>query len=167
MIGIEVSPIVVYNAEGDIAMKRPLWERFWEKVEKRGDDECWEWIGGKTRGYGEIWDHDRQRRAHRVSWEWANGPIPKGKFVCHTCDNRACVNPKHLWLGSIADNQRDMAMKKRSTIGERNPHSKLTEEDVREIRASSLKRCELAKIYKVGHQAISQVILRQNWAHVH
>jgi len=167
VIGIEVSPVVLYNRYGDITMKRSLWERFWEKVDKGSGNDCWEWIGAKSNGYGEIWYHGRHRRAHRVSWEWVNGPIPKGKFVCHKCDNRACVNPKHLWLGSIADNQRDMAMKGRSTIGERNPHSRLTEQDVREIRASSLKRCELAEIYDVGHQAISQVILRQNWAHVH
>jgi len=151
-----------------IKRRKSLAERLWEKVNKRSDEECWEWMGSKRgHGYGQIWDEGKMRPAHRVAWELTHGPIAEGLFVLHKCDNRACVNPKHLWLGSIADNQRDMAMKGRSTIGERNPHSRLTEQDVREIRASSLKRCELAEIYDVGHQAISQVILRQNWAHVH
>jgi hypothetical protein len=83
-----------------------LTERFWAKVEKT--DECWLWTGALVTGYGQIAVSDGQRAtAHRLSWEWENGPIPEGLQVNHHCDMRACVRPSHLYLGTQEQNMRD------------------------------------------------------------
>lgn len=92
-------------------------ERFWAKVDTSGD--CWEWTAGvDTMGYGALRvpgprTSNKKIRASRYSWMLHNGTIPSGKHVLHTCDNRRCVNPKHLWLGSHSDNMKDMAAKGR------------------------------------------------------
>lgn len=90
---------------------RPLVDRFWEKVDKRGPDECWEWQGALDHGYGSIGLGSRKQgtaRASRVSWEIHNpARIPEGLHVLHTCDNPPCVNPAHLYLGTDVENARD------------------------------------------------------------
>jgi len=94
----------------------PLKDRFFSKVEKTST--CWLWKGGLTKGYGTFAINTSRKnrvygRAHRVSWELINGPIPSDKHVLHKCDNPKCVNPKHLFLGSNMDNIQDCIQKKR------------------------------------------------------
>ena len=93
-------------------MPEPLLERFWNKVQVT--DGCWEWQEGlSTGGYGKFWVGNETVPAHRFAWEVSQGPIPDGLFVCHHCDNRKCVRPDHLWLGTSYDNMVDCVEKGR------------------------------------------------------
>ena len=109
---------------------------FWEKIDVRGDDECWEWLAHRCGGYGHIRVGDKVKKAHRLSYIATNGPIPNGLLVMHTCDNRGCVNPKHLRIGTAKDNNRDRDEKGRHIAlnGEKHGMSKLTYEAVEKIR---------------------------------
>lgn len=91
--------------------KRPIEERFWEKVDKRGPDECWPWTAARSGQYlyGRLGRDGRVTRAHRVAYELAVGPIPEGMQVMHICDNPPCCNPAHLGLGTNLENHRQKA----------------------------------------------------------
>jgi len=152
--------------------RRPLEERFWEKVDKRNPDQCWEWTGARDQqGYGSIRPF---RKASRASWVIHFGSIPDGMYICHRCDNPSCVNPSHLFLGTNADNLRDMRAKGRAynpgTPGEKNVSAKLTEIEVTEIRSRYANgegsHSQLAAHYGVSSSLIGQIIKRQIWKHI-
>jgi hypothetical protein len=83
-----------------------LEKRFWAKVDRRGPDECWTWLGSLSRGYGQINVGRRMMKAHRVAWELANGPIPEGLTIDHLCYNPPCVNPSHMEPVTMSENAR-------------------------------------------------------------
>lgn len=132
---------------------------------------CINWTGGKIRtGYGRVRVQNVLKLAHRHAYELAKGSIPTGKLVLHDCDNPACCNVDHLYLGDQFDNMRDRSDRKRNpNSGTRNPAAKLTESDVVAIRAayaSGKMQIDLAKAYGVTQALISQVVLRKKWQHV-
>ena len=152
--------------------------RFLARVEKT--DECHIWTGClAANGYGMVRINNVTLYAHRVAWALKHGGPPDELDVCHTCDNRRCVNSLHLFLGTRADNMRDCIAKGRSTKGklsakrirgERHPMSKLTDDFVREIRrlfaAGGITRTQLAATFGVRQPTISKVISGGTWRHV-
>ena len=131
---------------------------------------CMEWTRSCDRdGYGYVQTSGKLKRAHRVAFERANGPIPEGKWVLHRCDNPKCVNPAHLFLGDNRSNVDDKVAKGRHAFGERNGRANLTEADIRQIRfdyALGERQVDLAKRYGVHQTHISLIVTRKEWAHV-
>lgn len=137
-------------------------QRFWSKVQK--SDGCWEWQGQRNhKGYGEISINNKWLKAHRYSWSLANGSIPSGMQVCHTCDNRACVRPAHLFVGTNSDNQRDAVQKGRG------PSAKVSPSEVRAIRGlfgQGLTAREIGTRFGVSASVIQRIKDRKAYAYV-
>jgi hypothetical protein len=154
-------------------MSKPLEitkERIESKVHRITESGCWVWMGAtQVRGYGEIITRNRKLLAHRASYEVFVGPIPKGMYVCHACDNVYCVNPNHLFLGTQKQNLQDMKAKGRSTWGERNPRAKLKMEQVvliKEMLKNKSPVKEIAEKFNVSEGAIRSIKEGKNWSYV-
>jgi hypothetical protein len=117
-------------------------------------------------GYGQIHSKGQTAYAHRVAWELANGPIPEGAFVIHSCDNRRCVNPDHLRIGTYLDNIGDMTGKLRHAHGVKNGQAKLTVKQVKAIRAASGVHTDIAERFGVSQALVSMIRTRRIWKHV-
>lgn len=154
--------------------RKPIEERFWSRVKKT--DTCWLWTGRARAGfgYGMLGRGGRQAGmvgAHRVSWEIHEGPIPDGMSVLHRCDNPACVNPAHLFLGTQTDNMADAWSKGRRRVppsqGERNGRARLTVVDAALIRAAykrGMTQTALAGRFGVPQTHISRIVRNKAWA---
>ena len=147
-------------------------DRFWSKVQKTR--KCWNWIGGCfTRdGYGQIGICGQMRRSHRISWIIHFGKIPNKLYVLHKCNNRKCIRPDHLYLGTQFENMRDAILAGNlSPKGEKNGRSRISERDVLMIRDLyknfHWKQKQLAELFKIGRSTISHIIRNFTWSHVH
>lgn len=142
---------------------------FWEYVDKRNKDECWNWLAAKTTaGYGEYRVNGKVWYTHRYSWFLESGEIPDNLFVLHRCDNPSCVNPKHLFLGTHLDNLKDMRQKGRGSgpKGDKNASAKLCEADIVEIRklfSQGNSRASIARQFKVAWHSINKVLNGKRW----
>lgn len=130
---------------------------------------CWLWLGSvRPDGYGQVQRHAKYLYAHRLAWTIFHGMIPAGMAVLHRCDVRCCVNPNHLFLGTLADNNADMKKKGRSkgTRGELSGMSKLTADQVRAIRADPRPQVAIARDYGVTNTAVWKIKHRTRWRHI-
>ena len=159
-----------------VRKRRPIDMRFWARVSRRGPDECWPWLsvdGQPVSGYGSFWRDGRLVNAHRVAYELAHGPLAPTECALHHCDNPPCQNPAHLFKGTRGDNNRDCTAKGRhgytGSPGEANPTARLTESDVREIRAllaGGVKQTVVAARYGVNKSTVHLIKQGKHWRHV-
>lgn len=158
-----------------IYKRKSLVERYHNRIEKRNDSACWEWIGARdSDGYGHITikidGKTKWIKAHRLSWEYAFGNIPDHTCVLHHCDNPSCVNPVHLFLGTQEDNMHDMKSKgrssKRSRVGEDNGNSKLKEIQVLDISKDNRTLREISQQYGVTMATVSDIKRGKIWSHL-
>ena len=154
-----------------------LERRYWSHVEQRGVDECWPWTASGNKGYGRIhvgYDADGRPLmdyAHRVGWKLTHGESPGDLDVRHRCDNPCCQNPAHWELGTHTDNMHDMNERGRAVYvrGDKHGKSKLTTDDVKQIRAlykSGHTQAAIAKMFPVSQANISLIVRGEAWQHV-
>jgi hypothetical protein len=146
--------------------------RFWNKVNIQEPSKCWPFIGGVNyNGYGNFWLDDKIVSAHRVSWMIHNHKmIQDGLLVCHTCDNKLCCNPHHLYTGSHTDNTRDYvsrSMPEYFNKGSRNPSAKLTVSDIEDIKilyaTGKYSYSQIARIYNLSPTYPHSIIKGKRW----
>lgn len=129
--------------------------RFMDKVEKT--ENCWIWKGAHGKDYGKMTVEKRHKDSHRMAYELFKGPIPEGMWVLHTCDNRLCVNPNHLWLGTQKDNLHDMYSKRRAAKGI-SQWNKYSNKLIVEMRSSGLTARQLSEKYGIDQNYAKRVL---------
>lgn len=147
-----------------------IYTRFWSKVAIGNPNDCWEWQASRNKdGYGKF----DSTNSHRVAWKLTYGEIPHELFVCHKCDNPPCCNPNHLFVGTAAINNLDMKIKGRSRggrlSGEDHPKSKLTNEQVKQIKtmhANGLSDRKIARQFGVVQTTISAIVTGRSWKQI-
>jgi hypothetical protein len=170
-----MNALILQLAESDL-------KRFWSKVDVRGADECWPWLGHQKteqrtgeKTYGLLRFGRKQLLSNQIAAFLSKGqPEPIDLFACHTCDNPPCCNGLHLFWGTNGDNLYDLGLKGKTGAqlhpeirrGERNGFSKLTERQIKEIRASILCNADLGRQYEVSRSVISKIRKNQIWRHV-
>jgi hypothetical protein len=148
-----------------------MWERFRSNVDARGREECWEWRGTKNgAGYGCFYTGGKVYMAHRMAYMIEIGDIEDDLLICHTCDNKSCVNPNHLWKGTRSENAQDCSSKDgQNKKGERNGNSKLTKEDVVEIRrlkSEGYPNRYITNKFGIDRRHIPRLMSGKEWKHV-
>ncbi len=150
-------------------------QRFWSKVTIASPNECWPWKAGKTaRGYGNFFWNGKWWGAHRIAWIFTSGPIPDRLQICHHCDNPACTNPRHLFLGTQSDNLKDMYRKGRRDndwrpYGTAHANAKLTENQVVKIRerwSNGETQEAIAEDYPCSRSNVGAICRREAWRHI-
>jgi len=154
---------------------QPIEQRIADRIEPDLNSGCWLWTGAlNSHGYGKIWADRRLHRAHRVTYSLFVGEIAPGLVVCHRCDTPACVNPDHLFLGTQADNIRDMNLKGRRTqgrvyAGALNSAAKLTEDQARKVLAdvrAGRTKTAVANDNGITRTAVYHIVTGRNWPHL-
>lgn len=141
-------------------------QRFADKIAATNNEGCWEWQGysNPVTGYGELHWQGKKWSAHRLLWRLTIGQIPEGLHVLHKCDNRKCVNPRHLFLGTQADNNKD-----RDTKGRGRPGPQLSVTAIRDIRATYRNNKDLTRLseqYRVDPASILHVAKRKTYKNI-
>lgn len=155
-------------------LREPRENKFWRRVAKT--EGCWLWTGAADR-YGNFWNGTRKVGAHVFAWQLANGPVPAGLDVCHTCDNPLCVRADHLFVGTRSANMQDCKVKGRAYVvaaehkarGSASGTARLNESQVRtirEMRAAGSTCATLAVAFGVTPSNITSICRRRTWTHV-
>lgn len=145
-------------------------DRYWDRVNVGSQEECWNWTGTKSHGYGILPVGQKTYLAHRLAIYFRDGVHPpKNMSVCHKCDNPECVNPSHLFVGTHIENMHDAIRKGRNYRGEKVSWSKLKDSDVEDIVRRSLSgesAYSIARIYDVGDATIHGIMKGRIWRHI-